>query len=176
MPMDRWTGNLVTLARVPAVVVYSCCCCYILRHSALLDEDICFECGQPSTSAAWNEIILCDICDGEFHLACAQLEQPPRSGWRCSHCMDEIARFKDLKYNLPNGLFRVSNNNNLYILYNSSDDNVSADPTGARLHSLASVLPVEALGARLAGVPGEGIHGGEESDHFCRHQVINALC
>jgi hypothetical protein len=67
--------------------------------SAILEEDICFKCGMSSLNEpSWSDLILCDICDGEFHLACAGLETAPRSGWRCQRCNQEYFFFRKLKY------------------------------------------------------------------------------
>jgi hypothetical protein len=78
--------------------------------SAILEEDICFKCGKSTYgNGDWSDIILCDICDGEFHVACTGLERVPRSGYRCEKCNLEATFFLDLKYNLQ-GKFKVYHN------------------------------------------------------------------
>ena len=36
--------------------------------------------------AEWRNIIVCDVCDGEYHLPCVKLDRVPRSGnkWTCT--------------------------------------------------------------------------------------------
>jgi hypothetical protein len=69
--------------------------------SAILEEDICFKCGSSTLNEpSWSDLILCDVCDGEFHLACAGLDVAPRSGWRCQRCTQEYLFFRKLKYEI----------------------------------------------------------------------------
>lgn len=68
-------------------------------ESAILEEDICFKCGVSTANMpSWSTLLLCDICDGEYHLACVGLDGPPRSGWRCQRCIQESAFFLKMKY------------------------------------------------------------------------------
>ena len=66
--------------------------------SAALDEDICYFCGA-STKLDENEaIVLCDKCDGEYHLACMSLDGPPEGEWVCKGCVLDESEFKGLKF------------------------------------------------------------------------------
>ena len=69
--------------------------------SACLDEDICFTCGKNTKNEEnWENLLLCDRCDGEHHLSCVYLEVIPRKGWVCPACKEEIREFEGLTYNV----------------------------------------------------------------------------
>ena len=59
--------------------------------SGALDEDVCFECGNKTEDylAPGCTIIICDTCEGEYHLKCVELDMPPRHKWSCPACMKE---------------------------------------------------------------------------------------
>jgi hypothetical protein len=67
-------------------------------NSGLLEEDICFKCGEHTTVG--ENIILCDMCDGEYHLACTGLEIIPRLKWYCDDCTKESNYFKDKSFDM----------------------------------------------------------------------------
>jgi hypothetical protein len=94
-PIDRgssWDGNSDSLGSV---------------NSGVLDENLCFHCGLETTEDDFGSTILCDGCDGEYHLTCVGLTSLPRITWTCSRCREERAWFANLKYEVPN--FKVSN-------------------------------------------------------------------
>ena len=69
--------------------------------SGALEEDICFHCGQSTRDLdqdEWSNLVICDRCNGEFHLACMALDIVPRKGWICTHCKKDELEFYNLKY------------------------------------------------------------------------------
>jgi hypothetical protein len=93
-PIDRgssWDGNSDSLGSV---------------NSGVLDENICFQCGVETSENESGNMILCDGCDGEYHLACVGLASLPRITWTCGRCREERAWFANLKYEVPN--FKVT--------------------------------------------------------------------
>ena len=42
--------------------------------------------------------MMCDACDGEFHLRCMSLEAAPKGEWACPGCLADEKEFKNLKY------------------------------------------------------------------------------
>jgi urease beta subunit len=44
--------------------------------------DPCEACGKPGDKTT----LICDSCDGEYHLKCAALKEVPKGDWFCSHC------------------------------------------------------------------------------------------
>ncbi|KAJ3263960.1 PHD and RING finger domain-containing protein 1 [Chytriomyces hyalinus] len=49
------------------------------------DEDVCLECNMASD--AHGLLLLCDICNGGFHLGCVGLSAvPPETTWICPKC------------------------------------------------------------------------------------------
>ena len=64
--------------------------------SAILEEDICYECGLSTlNSDSWNDVIMCDLCDSEYHLHCQQLTVAPTGSWVC--LMRNITKTSNLK-------------------------------------------------------------------------------
>lgn len=89
-PIDRgssWDGNSDSLGSV---------------NSGVLDENLCFLCGVKTTDDDYDKVVLCDCCDGEYHLTCVGLSGLPRISWTCSLCRDERMWFSKLKYEIPN--------------------------------------------------------------------------
>jgi hypothetical protein len=83
--------------------------------SAILDENICYECGkETSHKKYWNKLILCDICDSEYHLKCIGLYLPPRNKFTCHRCQEEESVFHDLDFRVD-PKFRVNIENFFYI-------------------------------------------------------------
>lgn len=73
--------------------------------SACLDENVCFECGESTAGMTPEEcaqMILCDRCDGEFHIKCVKLESMPRSSvqFTCPRCLEDERQFKGLAYDI----------------------------------------------------------------------------
>lgn len=69
--------------------------------SGVLEEDYCFECGKSTLDCLGdNSVILCDICDGEYHINCVGLQKLPRSTYVCLRCLEEEERQKHLRYNV----------------------------------------------------------------------------
>ncbi len=78
--------------------------------SGVLEEDYCFECGKSTLDCLGdNSVILCDICDGEYHINCVGLQKLPRSTYVCLRCLEEEERQKHLRYNVSD-TFPVSHN------------------------------------------------------------------
>lgn len=73
--------------------------------SACLDEDICYECGESTTDMKeedFDKIVLCERCEGEFHLICVNKECLPRKqvDFFCPRCLEEEIQFNDLSYDI----------------------------------------------------------------------------
>jgi hypothetical protein len=85
--------------------------------SGLLDENVCYECGLNTLQQAnWNDLILCDICDGisfvdccnirsycygglgEYHIGCVNRDSVPRAKFTCPRCAEELREFRNLRY------------------------------------------------------------------------------
>lgn len=73
--------------------------------SAVLEENICFECGRSTLEDDKNTIVMCDRCDGEYHAACQQLERIPRISWKCKDCVNEEKLYNASDYKLD--IFKV---------------------------------------------------------------------
>lgn len=77
-------------------------------ESGLLEEDFCCECGASTlTGSDWKSVIICDICEGEYHLQCLGLDRIPRATFICPPCMEEANEQRHLKFNVSD-VFRVS--------------------------------------------------------------------
>jgi hypothetical protein len=72
--------------------------------SGLLEEDICYQCGlstfKPSEKVVMDNVILCDVCDGEYHLQCLGLESVPEVDdvFVCLKCQEEEEHMKGLDF------------------------------------------------------------------------------
>jgi hypothetical protein len=76
--------------------------------SGVLEEDYCFECGLSTLETLHlNNVILCDICDGEYHLECVGLDRIPRSTFVCNKCSSEQDALKGLNFNVSDA-FKVT--------------------------------------------------------------------
>jgi hypothetical protein len=76
--------------------------------SGVLEEDYCFECGLSTLETLHlNNVILCDICDGEYHLECVGLDRIPRSTFVCNKCSSEQDAQKGLNFNVSDA-FKVT--------------------------------------------------------------------
>lgn len=76
--------------------------------SAILDEDICYGCGLPTLyDDDWTSLVLCDKCDGEYHLKCAGLERVPRISFTCPKCAKESLEFTQQKFTVDGSTFKV---------------------------------------------------------------------
>ena len=65
--------------------------------SGLLDENVCFTCGLDTRDEAWERLILCDACEGEYHLSCVGLDLlPRRKYWHCPYCIRDSEAFHDV--------------------------------------------------------------------------------
>lgn len=75
--------------------------------SALLEEDICYMCGEGTMNGdEWGEVVMCDICDGEYHLKCQNLSCTPEGSFFCTKCMDDEQHFKDMRFEVSSS-FKV---------------------------------------------------------------------
>jgi hypothetical protein len=69
--------------------------------SGLLEEDYCWECGVSTMdSLQSNDVVLCDVCDGEYHLKCVGLDKVPRSTYVCTKCILEQESQNGLRFNV----------------------------------------------------------------------------
>jgi hypothetical protein len=76
--------------------------------SAILDEDICYECGLSTLNGEeWNNVIMCDMCDGEYHLQCQHLSAMPEGSFVCTKCVADEKFYKDLRFEVSDS-FKVS--------------------------------------------------------------------
>ena len=78
--------------------------------SAALDEDICYTCGVSTENEdedCWDQLIICDRCNGEYHLKCVNLELAPEDSWTCCNCFEELKGFKGLKYLIDKKRFPI---------------------------------------------------------------------
>jgi hypothetical protein len=76
--------------------------------SGILEEDYCLQCGESTLSSdVWNGVILCDYCDGEYHMQCAGLEQIPDDAFTCRSCIEQDEREKCCSFNMPGTIFEV---------------------------------------------------------------------
>lgn len=67
--------------------------------SGLLEEDFCLVCGHSTlTSDTWNSVVLCDVCEGEYHLHCIGLSKLPQSSFICARCETEKQIQTNLQY------------------------------------------------------------------------------
>jgi hypothetical protein len=75
--------------------------------SGAMEEDFCWECGQSTlNSTNWNNVLLCDVCEGEYHLHCSGLERIPRTTFVCKRCIEEKEAFQGLNFNVSD-VFKV---------------------------------------------------------------------
>jgi len=75
--------------------------------SALLEEDICYQCGEGTMNGdEWGEVVMCDICDGEYHLKCQNLTCTPEGSFFCTKCKDDEEHFKDMRFEVSSS-FKV---------------------------------------------------------------------
>ena len=76
--------------------------------SAVLDEDICYECGLSTLNGSdWDSVIMCDVCDGEYHLHCLGLKSAPEGSFVCVKCQEESSYYADLQFSVSDD-FKVS--------------------------------------------------------------------
>lgn len=70
--------------------------------SGVLDENVCFECGETThREIEWETLILCDHCDGEYHLKCCRLDLHPRNNkFKCSRCLTDENHFSALDFSI----------------------------------------------------------------------------
>eukprot|EP01036_Dinobryon_divergens_P026965 gene26965-35669_t len=69
--------------------------------SGILEEDICYTCGKSTiNSEDWGSVVLCDGCNGEYHLQCAGLETIPESNFICYKCSKETNHFKEMDFSV----------------------------------------------------------------------------
>ena len=77
--------------------------------SAVLDEDICFHCGKATTDEAdWSSLIICDVCEAEYHLSCLNLAMVPRNKFRCHKCIKDEVAFEYLKFEIDDPRFKIA--------------------------------------------------------------------
>lgn len=70
-------------------------------ESGVLDEKVCCDCGvRTNRKKEWEELVLCDVCDSEYHMKCVGLERTRTRAlvWTCPRCLDEEANFASLSF------------------------------------------------------------------------------
>ena len=83
--------------------------------SGVIDEDICFYCGKDTSDLPedqWGSLIICDTCDGEYHLGCVNLDRVPRINFNCSRCKKDSMEFEKLKYTVDLPEFELTKKRN----------------------------------------------------------------
>lgn len=77
--------------------------------SGILDEDFCLLCGLSTLSPeAWKEVILCDRCDGEYHLRCLGLAVAPPDTFHCPRCLEDMDYERRVSFDMPGGVFQLA--------------------------------------------------------------------
>ena len=86
--------------------------------SGVLEEDICYSCGQATNnSEEWNSVVLCDECNGEYHLSCVGLTELPEGSFVCEKCTKESNHFNSLSFYVSD-FFPVKYDHNIkYFIY-----------------------------------------------------------
>jgi len=76
--------------------------------SGVLEENICYECGELTAdlpAGDWEGLIICDRCDLEYHTLCVGFEKGdmlPRRFWQCPKCVEEERAMSKLDFTFPN--------------------------------------------------------------------------
>eukprot|EP01039_Chlorochromonas_danica_P006704 gene6704-7412_t len=77
--------------------------------SGILEEDFCLLCGLSTLSPeAWKEVILCDRCDGEYHLRCLGLAVAPPDTFHCPRCLEDMDYERRVSFDMPGGVFQLA--------------------------------------------------------------------
>lgn len=71
--------------------------------SAILDEDICIACGLSTMvgTTPVENVILCDGCDGEYHMQCEGLQSVPEGTFTCRRCVEDGEHYRHLPFDMP---------------------------------------------------------------------------
>ena len=71
--------------------------------SAILDEDICIACGLSTMvgTIPVENVILCDGCDGEYHMQCEGLLSVPEGTFTCRRCVEDGEHYRHLPFDMP---------------------------------------------------------------------------
>lgn len=88
--------------------------------SAVMDEDICFYCGNDTADLPedqWGNLVICDVCDGEYHLLCVKLDRVPRNSFTCTRCKKDSIEFEKLKYTVDLPQFELKKKKSPQISY-----------------------------------------------------------
>jgi hypothetical protein len=65
----------------------------------------CFFCSEHTThESAWEGIVLCDLCLGEYHCYCVGLDDCPLKKWTCATCRAH-ASLEGLRYSVDLSLY-----------------------------------------------------------------------
>jgi hypothetical protein len=91
-------------------------------ESGVLEENICFECGKKINRKKVEELILCDICDADYHVKCVGLECAKRTrhcNYVCLRCLEDEKNFDDLNFGIDstNPRFQVAIENFVLVLF-----------------------------------------------------------
>jgi hypothetical protein len=66
-----------------------------LRDKEPNRRDVCDYCERPTVDAdgdALADVLVCEECEAEAHLACANLGAVPADDWRCAQCVAQAAK------------------------------------------------------------------------------------
>lgn len=58
-------------------------------------DDVCDVCGLPTVNSdgeAMEDVLICETCDCEVHLACSGLKVVPKGSWTCGVCVQAQSR------------------------------------------------------------------------------------
>lgn len=70
-------------------------------ESGVLDENVCCDCGiKTNRKKECDELVLCDVCDSEYHIKCVGLERTRTRAlaWTCPRCVEERTHFSSLSF------------------------------------------------------------------------------
>jgi hypothetical protein len=90
-------------------------------ESGILDEKVCCECGiKTDRKKECEELVLCDVCDSEYHMKCVGMERTRTRAlvWTCPRCLDEETHFSSLSF-LGGQKFQVLAILSILLLYHS---------------------------------------------------------
>ncbi len=127
--------------------------------SALLEEDICYQCGEGTMNGDdWGEVVMCDICDGEYHLKCQNLTCTPEGSFFCTKCKDDEEHFKDMRFEVSSS-FKVCICANfeaicdiLTLTLRSCINGTTVDPGASFLRALSGIFSSEAYRSGMGGM------------------------
>lgn len=86
--------------------------------SAILDEDICCECGLSTLDCLGDQsVVMCDLCDSETHISCAGFTRAPAEddSFICRRCSEDHKFYQQYNFNVSD-YFKVRVNTCFYFI------------------------------------------------------------